>query len=45
MKIIIQAFKDDDEAKYIDFDGDTVARVDTFKEAHEAIDQMEKGGI
>ncbi len=45
MRIIIQAFSDDDDTKGVEWKGDTVAEVDSFKDAHKAIDDMEKGGI
>lgn len=45
MRIIIQAFSNDDDTKGLDFHGDTVAEVETFEEAREAINTMEKNGI
>lgn len=45
MRIVIQAFSDGADTKDVEWRGDTVAEVESFKEAHKAIDDMEKNGI
>lgn len=45
MRIIIQAFSNDADTRNVEWHGDTVAEVSTFEEAHDAINDMEKGGI
>lgn len=45
MRILIQAFSNDDDTKNIEWKGDTVVEVATFDEAIEAINDMEKNGI
>jgi hypothetical protein len=45
MRIVIQAFSNDEDTRNVEFRGDSVAEVKTFEEAHEAINDMEKSGI
>lgn len=45
MRIIIQAFSNDDDEKNVEWQGDMVAVASTFEEAHQAINDMEKNGI
>lgn len=43
MKIVIQYFDDEEEAKKVVYEGDAVGEADSWKEAHDLIDQLEKG--
>jgi len=45
MRIVIQAFSNDDDTKGLEWSGDTVAELETFDEAHDALNSMERRGI
>lgn len=45
MRIVIQAFSNDDDTKGLDWRGDTVAEVKTFEEARVALEDMQENGI
>ena len=43
MKIVIQYFEDALETQGIVFEGDAIGSVSSYKEAHELIDELERG--
>ena len=43
MKIVIQYFEDALETQGIVFEGDAIGSASSFKEAHELIDELERG--
>ena len=43
MKIVIQYFEDALETQGIVFEGDAVGSVSSYKEAHELIEELERG--